>query len=112
MKQEFNVYREARRYYIEENEGLFTKEECELVDNIPQMLRHFVGSAKKMKVVAGDKPFDGATKLTLENDDVGGGVQYSMETDNGKVTGWLCSVFLHFFPVAPKELFIAVEKVE
>ena len=111
MKQIFYIYREGRRYFLEENSGLFTKDELELVDNVPKMLRSFVGRAKKMKVEASDESFDGATKLTLQHEDIEG-VEYAMETERGKVTGWLCSVYFHFYSEPIKELFITVEKVE
>jgi len=77
--------------------------------SVPEIIKHFIGKANRGNVIAGHKPFKDSISLSLLYDNAFGGVEYEMETEDGKISGWLCSVFWHYFKIAPKRLFIKIE---
>jgi hypothetical protein len=103
----FNIVREGSRWFVEDDNG-FSKAENELVAGIPEMIESLVGTVDRARVDARDIAFAGAVRLTLLSDKSSGGVEYEMGTGDGKIKGWLCPVFWHYFQKAPKNLYIRI----
>jgi len=102
------IIKEGKRWYVNEDNG-FTKDENELVAGIPEIIETLVGNKVTAVIHASDEPFAGAVRFDLDNPDSMGGVEYSMETPNGMMSGWLCSVFFHYFDSPPPHLYVKID---
>jgi len=105
------IIKENGRWFLNEHNG-FTKEQNELVSQVPEMIHTLIGTqvqAATLEVALASLP--GSTLLCLEQTDVAGGVTYRMDTPDGPIIGWLCSVFWYYFKKAPEQLFIRIHPV-
>ena len=81
------------------------------VAGIPEMIDRQVGDAglsgRPFQVVFSAGPFPGALRLVRQQSEMGG-FWYSWEETRMK--GWLCPALFRYFPEAPAELWVKIER--
>lgn len=106
------AYKENGKWYIKDLNG-YSKEANELVDGIPQLIEHFVGQeARTVTITYSDMEFEDSKVLNLVSTDEFGSWYEHIDERNVPHAGWLCPVFLWYFPRPPEELYVIVKSMK
>ena len=75
---------------------------------IDKMVAHIPNADRSFRAIFSARPFPGGDfKLEWRREESGGNWYYS---DQFKMEGWLCPALFKYFPTAPREIYVQVER--
>lgn len=112
MKFILKAYKKEGRWNNDDPDNGYDEANNELVAGVPEVIETYVGTSDRAEIEVSTEPVEGALKLDLFWNDVGGGVEYTVDFGLGKDNPiiWLCQVFWVYFDDAPKNLYINIRK--